>query len=91
LIDASRLIDGQAQLYFHPDDFDLAGLLHDICRAHRELSPRAQIVERLASRPLPVIGDHKLLAQVFHNLISNAVKYSPAEAAVRVTVELAGC
>jgi two-component system OmpR family sensor kinase len=90
LIDASRLIDGQAQLYFHPDEFDLAALLHDICRAHRELSPRAQIVEKLAMRPLPVIGDHKLLAQVFHNLVSNAVKYSPAEAAVRVTVELQG-
>jgi two-component system, OmpR family, sensor kinase len=88
LIDASRLIDGQAQLYFHPDEFDLAGLLHDICRAHRELSPRAQIVEKLAIRPLPIIGDHKLLAQVFHNLVSNAVKYSPAEAAVRVTAEL---
>jgi two-component system, OmpR family, sensor kinase len=89
LIDASRLIDGQAQLYFHPDEFDLAALLHDICRTHRELSPRAQITEKIPARPLPVVGDHKLLAQVFHNLVANAVKYSPAEAMVRVALELA--
>jgi two-component system, OmpR family, sensor kinase len=89
LIDASRLIDGQAQLYFHPEEFDLAALLHDICRAHRELSPRAQIVEKLPMRPLPMVGDHKLLGQVFHNLVSNAVKYSPAEATVRMTAQVA--
>ena len=88
LIDASRLIDGQAQLYFHPEEFDLAALLHDICRTHRELSPRAQIVEKITPQPLPIVGDHKLLAQVFHNLVSNAVKYSPAEAAVRMTAGL---
>ena len=90
LIDASRLIDGQAELYFHPSEFDLAALLHDTCHAHRELNPRAQIIERLLVRPLTIVGDQKLLSQVFHNLISNAVKYSPADAAVRVSVETKG-
>ena len=90
LIDASRLIDGEAQLYFHPGECDLAALLHDVCQAHRELSPRAQITERLVIRPLPVTGDPKLLVQVFHNLVANAVKYSPSGAVVTVTAEPAG-
>jgi two-component system, OmpR family, sensor kinase len=88
LIDGSRLIDGQAELYFHPSEFDLATLLHEICQAHRELTPRAQIIERLITRPMMVLGDQKLLSQVFHNLISNAVKYSPTEAAVQVSAEV---
>ena len=87
LIDASRLIDGQPQLYFHPSEFDLAALLHDVCHQHRELAPRAQIIERLTVRPLSIIGDQKLLTQVFHNLIANAIKYSLTEPAVQVAAE----
>jgi signal transduction histidine kinase len=88
LIDASRLIDGQAELYFHPTEFDLAALLHEICHSYRELTPRAQIIERLTVRPITIIGDHKLLFQVFNNLVSNAVKYSLKEAAVMVSAEI---
>ena len=88
LIDASRLIDGQAELYFHPNEFDLAALLHEICHSYRELTPRAQIIERLAVRPITIIGDQKLLFQVFNNLVSNAVKYSSKEAAVLVCAEV---
>jgi two-component system, OmpR family, sensor kinase len=39
---------------------------------------------------LMIRGDNKLLSQVFHNLVANAVKYSPAEAAVQVRCELDG-
>jgi two-component system OmpR family sensor kinase len=88
LIDASRLIDGQAELYFHPSEFDLAALLHEICHSHRELIPKARIVEGFIVRPMPIFGDQKLLFQVFHNIVSNAVKYSSMEAAVRVSAEI---
>jgi two-component system, OmpR family, sensor kinase len=87
LIDTSRFIDGQTELYFHPSEFDLAAALHEICQTHRELTPRAAIVERIPVRPMPIVGDQKLLSQVFHNLVANAVKYSPAEAAVQVSCE----
>jgi signal transduction histidine kinase len=84
LIDSSRLLDGEAELYFHPAEFDMAGLLHEICRWHREVTPRAEIVERLGDKPLRVMGDRKLLFQVFHNLVSNAIKYSPNGGTIRV-------
>jgi two-component system OmpR family sensor kinase len=90
LIDAARLMDGEAELYFHPVEFDLAGLLHEICHSHRELTPRAHIIEWLTVRPAKIVGDPKLLFQVFHNLISNAVKYSPEEAHVRVGATIDG-
>jgi two-component system, OmpR family, sensor kinase len=41
-------------------------------------------------RPLTLVGDQKLLTQVFHNLVSNAIKYSPAEPIVLMTAEMRG-
>ena len=38
----------------------------------------------LSRRPLPAVGDAKLLFQVFSNLLSNAVKYSPSGGAIEV-------
>jgi two-component system, OmpR family, sensor kinase len=89
LIEAARLMDGRPELYFHPCEFDLTALLHDVCRSHRELTPKAQIIERLVPRPITIIGDTKLLFQAFHNIISNAVKYSSREeATVRVSTAI---
>jgi signal transduction histidine kinase len=63
LIDAARLMDGKAELYFHPGEFDLAALLHDVCKSHRtdalvrrpDLSGRAPATwlrrKRSADRP----------------------------------------
>jgi len=76
LLDSSRLIDAGAGLYFHPEEIDLAALLHEICQLHREIAPGSQIEERFATTPLQMAGDPKLLFQMFSNLLSNAVKYS---------------
>jgi two-component system, OmpR family, sensor kinase len=77
LLNSARLFDGGAGLYYHPDEIDLAALLHDVCQLHREIAPRSHIRENFAGDRLPVVGDAKLLFQVFSNLISNAIKYSP--------------
>jgi len=78
LINASRLVDGGAELYFHPTAVDLTALLREVCHLHREITPRSQISERFGPDPLQMVGDPKLLYQVFSNLLGNAVKYSPA-------------
>ena len=77
LLNSSRLIDGGAGLYLHPAAMDLAALLAEVCQLHREMVPGTQIVERFAAAPMPMVGDAKLLFQVFSNLLANAVKYSP--------------
>ena len=84
LLNSSRLIDGGADLYFSPAGMDLTALLQEVCQLHREMVPGAQITERFARTPLPMVGDAKLLFQVFSNLLSNAVKYSPGGGTIEI-------
>jgi signal transduction histidine kinase len=76
LINSSRLIDTGAGLYFHPEEIDVAALLHEVCALHREIAPGSRIAEELGTAPLHMVGDSKLLLQMFSNLLSNAIKYS---------------
>lgn len=90
LLNSSRLIDGGVGgvrgggQYFHPAEMDMAALLQEVCQLHREMVPGAQIAERIAMAPLPMVGDAKLLFQVFSNLLSNAIKYSPGGGVIGV-------
>ncbi|MGC1778600.1 MAG: ATP-binding protein [Xanthobacteraceae bacterium] len=77
LLNSSRLIDGGAGLYLDPAKMDLTAVLREVCLLHREMVPGSQIVERFAVAPMPILGDAKLLFQVFSNLLANAIKYSP--------------
>ena len=88
LLNSARLFDGGAALYFHPDAMDMAALLREVCQLHREMVPGAGITERLSSVAMPMIGDAKLLYQLFSNLLSNAVKYSPGGGAIEVDAEM---
>lgn len=85
LLNSSHLIDGSAEHYFRPTEIDLAVLLHEVCQLHREMAPSRQIVERFGGAPLSMVGDPKLLFQVFSNLLSNAIKYSPTGEAIDVS------
>ena len=84
LLNSSRLIDGGAGLYLHPMEMDLTALLQEVCQLHREMVPGAQITERFAATPVPMVGDARLLFQVFSNLLSNAIKYSPGGGMIAV-------
>jgi signal transduction histidine kinase len=84
LLNSSRVIDGGAALYFHPDEMDVTALLQEVCQLHRDMVPGSQITERFAATPLRMIGDAKLLFQVFSNLLSNAIKYSTGGGIIEV-------
>jgi two-component system, OmpR family, sensor kinase len=87
LLNSSRLVDGGAELYFHPAEIDLAALLRDVTHLHRETAPGSQILASFDA-PLRAVGDAKLLFQTFSNLLSNAVKYSAAGAPVRISAAI---
>jgi two-component system, OmpR family, sensor kinase len=78
LLNSSRVIDAGAELYFQPAGLNLVALLKEVCQLHREMVPGVEITERFEAASMPMVGDAKLLFQVFSNLLSNAVKYSPA-------------
>ena len=88
LLETSRLVDGGTGVSLEPADIDLAALLREVCQLQREMAPRSQIVERFAAAPLRMVGDLKLLSQVFGNLLSNAVKYSPGGGSIDVSAEV---
>ena len=87
LLNSSRLIDGGAGLYFDPAEMDMTALLQEVCQLHREMVPGPQITERFADVPVRMVGDAKLLFQVFSNLLSNAIKYSPGGGTIEVAAE----
>jgi two-component system, OmpR family, sensor kinase len=96
LLNSSRLIDGDVGggggggQYFHPAEMDMAALLQEVCQLHREMVPGARIAERVGAAPIPMVGDAKLLFQVFSNVLSNAIKYSPDGGVIAVDAALAG-
>jgi two-component system, OmpR family, sensor kinase len=84
MLSSGRLADGGAALFFELVELDLAALLREVCQVHREMVPAAEIVERFGGAPALIVGDAKLLFQVFSNLLGNAVKYSPNGGAIVV-------
>ncbi len=87
LLNSSRLIDGGAALYFHPVEMDMTALLQEVCQLHRDMVPGSQITERFAAVPVPMVGDAKLLFQVFSNLLSNAIKYSTGGGIIEIEAQ----
>jgi two-component system, OmpR family, sensor kinase len=90
MLSSGRLVDGGAELYFELVELDLAALLREVCQLHREMVPAAEILERFGDAPMPIVGDAKLLFQVFSNLLANAVKYSPNGGAIVVEAAVFG-
>jgi signal transduction histidine kinase len=90
LLGASRVLDGRAA--FDPGNIDPGALLRDACQAHRDANRGAVIIEDFASLPASMVGDPKLLFHAFSNLISNAIKYSPATSPIEVKArQESGC
>jgi PAS domain S-box-containing protein len=65
-------------------DFD--AIAHETVEAFRQREPRREI--QLQSGASLALGDHTSAGLVFENLISNALKYSPADSAVEVVTSV---
>src|SRR5262249_51087223 len=53
-----------------------------------EIAPESQISEDLGALPLQIVGDPKLLFQLFSNLVSNAIKYSPGGGKININARI---
>lgn len=85
----AQLIEA-GNLHYRETEVDLAAVLRETCELQRELTPHARIREMPEAQPVTVWGDASLLGQVFGNILSNAVKYSPRPTWVEVSVARQG-
>jgi len=88
-LDVERLADGQMEM--KRESFAAASVV-DTCMGRVEtLAERKGITITLDS-PVEgtLVGDRELMEYAFYNLLTNAVKYSPADTHVRVTAETRG-
>jgi len=88
LFDVSR-IEAGLPLALYREPCDLNGVIGEVARRFVSRSPRHEFILDL-SAPQPAHVDCNKIGQVFDNLISNAVKYSPKGGRVEIRSERAG-
>src|SRR5579859_7541876 len=83
LLDVSRIESGK--LEFHWESVDLAGLLQEVAeRLQMTTSQHTIAVQLDGVVESSVIADRDHLEQVLDNLVTNAIKFSPAGGTIRV-------
>jgi signal transduction histidine kinase len=87
LLDMSKLQRGE--LYLEPGIVDLHELLTDVMTTFQPLDEEQRITMNIPKR-LMLAGDRERLEQVFTNLISNALRYSPDGGAITVEARQEG-
>lgn len=86
LLDIAIIESGQLHLELEPTDL-LAVLRHTV-KAHRVLAAKKGITINLVETPIPVLQiDAAKIEQVINNLLGNAMKFSPANTTITVSIE----
>ncbi|GHO50606.1 PAS domain-containing sensor histidine kinase [Ktedonospora formicarum] len=84
LLDLSRIQAGKLE-YAH-EMVDLSAMLEDVVEVIQHTQTTHTIVVPHAASPAFVIGDRDRLAQVFLNILSNAIKYAPGAPLIEVAL-----
>jgi PAS domain S-box-containing protein len=87
LVDSARVASGKLRLEYHPTD--LAEVVRVSFEAQRPAAEQHKLNFELdaGEEAVPVFGDAGRLQQVFTNLMSNAIKFTPEGGTVTVTVK----
>lgn len=86
LLDVSRIQEGRLTIMAQP--LDLVGALERVIGAVRSTVTVHELALRAPLAALTISADPIRIEQVFHNLLGNAVKYSPNGGSIEVTVEV---
>lgn len=87
LLDLSRMEAGR--LVLERAEMDLADLVREVADRYRVLVAPRRLDLQLDSVP-PIYGDRSRLAQVLENLVTHAVKFTPAEGRITVILRSRG-
>ena len=86
ILDASKIESGRFDIF--PEPFDIGGLIHLCCDmvGLKAEQSRVELVRHVAPGGGEIVGDKRACKQVVLNLLSNALKFTPAEG--RVTIDV---
>ena len=89
LVDSARITSGRLSLELHP--LNLYEVISTVCNSQRPTAESKNVTFEFNSfeKKIPVFGDTNRLQQVFNNLISNSLKFTPDGGAVSVSAEVA--
>jgi signal transduction histidine kinase len=85
LLDSARLQSGTMRMEFQPVRLDV--LLKDVIMRNKQNNPGLEIELNTSQPSRPIQGDPRRLAQVFENLLINAVKYAPGSPVIFTVIE----
>jgi PAS domain S-box-containing protein len=90
LLDLSRIVAGEWRIDLRP--VELGAVVHAALDVVRPVADAKgiRLVTMLPDAPLAVQGDAERLQQVVWNLVSNAIKFTPRDGMIGVTLEDAG-
>ncbi len=86
LLDMSRITSGRIRL--QPEPIEIAELLQGVIESFRQPSAaaRQQITLAPGTTPVYVSGDRIRMAQIFTNILHNAVKYTPPGGRIEISL-----
>ena len=85
-LDGAKIEAGVLELRI--DVHDGRTLVREVVELFEGTSAKHPLVVRMPDHPTPILCDHLRIEQVLTNLISNAIKYSPAGGPVEVAVRV---
>jgi PAS domain S-box-containing protein len=90
ILDMSRIITGKLKLEMDP--VDLEDIIHDTAESVHLAANAKNIAINLDIDPSvgPVVGDATRLQQVLWNLVSNAIKFTPARGTIQIKLTRVG-